>query len=87
MATQRSELRMNPEENFKDFFTRHLEDILQQYKDGNLTACSADYIQYKIDLLLPIVVQGSLLNYLENDIADLHTSWTCFASRAPVSKN
>jgi len=50
-----------PEEAFKEFFRRKLDELTRMYEEIQLSLDCADLLSYKINLLLPFVLQGSAL--------------------------
>ena len=63
--------RVSPEDLFKTHLSNELEVLISMLREGNPSKEELDFIICKVERLMPFVIQGSMMNYVNDNTIDL----------------
>ena len=61
----------SPEDVFKSFVTKEITELLSHLNNNGHDRNTLDYIAYRVEEIIPFLMQGSVINYINDEIVDL----------------
>ena len=77
-STEATDPRVNPVVLFQSYAIKHIDELLRHLSDSRNSQETLDYVVYRMEQFISVLMEASFMNYLDPTVVDLHVSaWRC----------